>query len=228
MLPDGELHVWQIPLDRNEAYLALLGSHLSTDERERAARYHFEQHGQRYIAGRGIVRLILSRYLSQTPQELAFVYGLRGKPALVGAPLQFNLAHSGGLAVLAVTRTRVVGIDIEQVRPVENWDGITRSFFSATECQSIRALPEQDRLRAFFVCWTQKEAYVKATGDGIGVPLDRFDVRVVPGEPPGLLRVEGNSTEISRWHFHELPLPAEYIGVTAHEGRLENVKYFRW
>jgi 4'-phosphopantetheinyl transferase len=228
VLADGDLHVWQIKLDRSAEELLALRSLLSADERERAARFHFEQHGQHFTAGRGILRCILGRYLGQAPENLTFVYGLRGKPVLAGSPLRFNLAHSGGVAVLAVTRLQELGIDVEHIREVPNWDGVTNSFFSSSEREAIQSVPPTDRLLAFFTCWTRKEAYVKATGDGIGVPLDLFDVSVIPGSQPRLLRVEDNPKETARWQFHALPLPADYIGVVCHEGPIEAVRHHHW
>ena len=227
-LADGALHVWQVNLDRSEDELGTFERILSADEIERAARFHFARDRQHYIAGRGMLRNILARYSHQPAPELVFAYGLRGKPVLAGVPLQFNLAHSGGIAVLAVSRDRSVGIDIEQIRVVPNWEGISNSFFSVREREAIQSVPSIDRLFAFFTCWTRKEAYLKATGEGIGVPLDSFDVSVIPDSLPRLLRVQNASEESNRWHFHTLPLAAEYIGVAAHDGPIMSVQHFQW
>ncbi len=227
-LAEGALHVWLVKLDRPAGELTELANLLSADEHERAARFHFERDRQHYLAGRGILRNILARYVSQPATRLAFVYGSRGKPALAGAPVQFNLAHSGGVAVIAVARPSAVGIDIEQIRVVPRWEGVTNSFFSAAERKAIGSLPSIDRLYGFFTCWTRKEAYLKATGDGIGVPLDRFDVSVIPGSQPRLLHVEDAPEETGRWHFHGLPLSADYLGVVAHDGPIDVVQHFRW
>ena len=227
-LVEGALHVWQVNLDRSEDELATLAELLSVDERERAGRFHFARDREHYIAGRAILRSILARYLDQAARELVFSYGLRGKPALSGVTLQFNLAHSGGVAVIALAREHSVGIDIEQIRIVPNWEGVTNSFFSALERGAIQSVPSIDRLFAFFTCWTRKEAYLKATGDGIGVPLDSFDVSVIPDSLPRLLRVQNAPEETSRWHFHTLPLASEYIGVAAHDGPIETVQHYQW
>ena len=143
-------------------------------------------------------------------------------------PLQFNLAHSGGLALLAVTRSGAVGIDIERIRPLPDYDRIMRSFFSTAESEAILALPPADQLQAFFTCWTRKEAYLKATGDGITVPLDRFSVAIVPGSPPRLLHVEGAPQEEARWSFHNVPLEPGYLGVVALAGRIQTVQHCLW
>lgn len=225
-LVDGELHIWQIPLDRSEQDRSRVFPYLSSDERDRAARFHFDVHRAQFIVGRGMLRTVLGGYLNLEPGKLTFAYGMRGKPGLPDQSLRFNLAHSGGLGVLAVTRHRELGIDIERIRPLENWAGVMNSFFSIAEQEAIRSLPETLGLSAFFTCWTRKEAYVKATGEGIGVPLDRFNVSVLPGSEPRLLHVEGNAAEASRWQFHNLPLPADYIGVVAHEGPVDAIKHF--
>jgi 4'-phosphopantetheinyl transferase len=228
VLAEGALHIWQAKLDRPEGELAELANLLSADEHERAARFHFERDRQHYLAGRGILRNILARYVSQPAENLVFGYGSRGKPSLAGAPVQFNLAHSGGVTVIAVARRSAVGIDIEQIRVVPRWEGVTNSFFSAGEREAIRSLPSIDRLYGFFTCWTRKEAYLKATGDGIGVPLDRFDVSVIPGSQPRLLHVEDAPEETGRWHFHALPLTTDFIGVAAHDGPIDVVQHFHW
>ncbi len=224
----GELHIWQVKLARTEGELSTLAELLSVDERERAARFHFDRDRQHFIAGRGILRSILARYLCQPAESLTFAYGSRGKPALAGGQVQFNLAHSGGVAVIAVARRSAVGIDVEQIRVVPRWEGVTNSFFSAAERKAISSLPSIDRLYGFFTCWTQKEAYLKATGDGIGVPLDRFDVSVIPGSQPRLLHVADAPEETRRWHFHTLPLTSDFIGVAAHDGPIDAVQHFRW
>jgi 4'-phosphopantetheinyl transferase len=226
VVTDGELHVWQVNLDRPRDEIPGLACLLSADEHGRAARFHFDRDRQHFIAGRSILRSILGRYLAQNPNSLTFAYGSRGKPVLSGTSLQFNLAHSGGVAVIALANRSAVGIDIEQIRVVPRWEGVTNSFFSTVEREAIGSLPSIDRLYGFFTCWTRKEAYLKATGDGVGVPLDRFDVSVIPGSKPRLLRVEDAPEETKRWHFHALPLPTDYIGVVAHEGPIEAVRHY--
>jgi 4'-phosphopantetheinyl transferase len=228
VLADGELHIWQWSLDVSEDELPGLTRLLSPDERERAARFRFEKDSRNFTVGRGILRSILGRYLDQKAEDCVFVYGVRGKPFLPGTSLRFNLAHSSGRAVLAVARGRAVGIDIECIRLAPDWAGIMNSFFSSVEREGILALPSADRPRAFFTCWTRKEAYLKATGEGIGTPLDSFDVTVIPGSEPRLLRVDGSPREVTRWQFHELPLEGDFVGVAAIEGPCAAVQHFLW
>jgi 4'-phosphopantetheinyl transferase len=227
-LADGELHVWQASLDLRADHLAGLARLLSLDERERAARFRYERDRRRFMGGRGILRSILGRYLECAPAELSFSYGWRAKPFLPGTTLQFNLAHSDILAVLAVARSGAVGVDVERVRPVPDCDRIIHSFFSSVEIKAISTLPPAERLRGFFTCWTRKEAYVKARGDGITTQLDRFSVPVVPGSPPRLLHVEGTPEAETHWSFHDVPLGPDYLGVVAFEGAIRTVRYYLW
>jgi 4'-phosphopantetheinyl transferase len=228
ILVPGEVHIWQVLLDIAPDKSANLENILSPDERERAQRFHFERDRHRYIAGRGALRSILARYLGRRPDVFAFLYGKHGKPALPETTVQFNLAHSGGLAVLALSHGASVGVDVEEIRAVHDWDGVMNRFFAPAERAGIMALPPADRLLAFFSCWTRKEAYLKATGTGIGISLDSFDVSVDPGSKPRLLRVEENPQEARRWHFQELSLGAKHVGVVALEGPILRVWQFTW
>ena len=224
----GDLHLWLIPLDRNEHELLDLRCLLSTQECERADRFHFEHDRNRYIAGRGVLRRILARYTRRPAERLQFAYGRKGKPSLPGSTFQFNLSHSDGLAVIAVTQGRAVGVDIEHIRVVPGWQGVMKCCFSSAEQAAILDLPEPDQQAAFLTCWTRKEAYVKATGDGLGTPLDRFTVAVEPESEPALLEVLDLPSETGRWRFADLPLAEEYLGVVAHDGLFDQVKHYRW
>jgi 4'-phosphopantetheinyl transferase len=223
----GVLHIWKFTLDRPPAERLDLHCVLSNDERARADRYHFECDRNRYIAGRGALRQILSLYVSELANEIEFVYGVKGKPALPGSDLQFNMSHSGGMAVVGVTAGgAAVGIDIEQVRPVPMLEAVMNCSFSKEERNTILSLPKEDQLTAFYTCWTRKEAYVKATGDGLGMPLDRFSVSVLPGSAPRLLHVDDAPHETSRWNFHALPLMPGYLGVAVLDGAIKAVQHF--
>jgi 4'-phosphopantetheinyl transferase len=227
-LTEGELHVWQAQLDTIEHEQLALGRLLSPDERERAARFLFERDRRRYVAGRGILRSILGRYQRRPPDEISFVYGLRAKPFLPETALQFNMAHSDGLAVIAVGCSGAVGIDVERVRPLQDYDRLMNFCFSASEVDTILALPPADRLLAFFTCWTRKEAYLKARGDGIAAQLDRFSVSTVPGSQARLLHVQGCPHEVTRWSFCDLALGAGFLGVVVLEGAVRTVQHYVW
>jgi 4'-phosphopantetheinyl transferase len=216
-LDADEVHVWRASLDLDGTTLERLQATLSADERARAERFHFSKHRAHFIVGRGLLRHLLGKYLAIAPAELRFTFNPQGKPALEGVSLRFNLAHSHGLAVYAVTRQREVGVDVERVRSEVAGEGIAERFFSPREVATLRALPVEQRLRAFFHCWTRKEAYVKAVGKGLMLPLDSFDVSLTP-DVPALLEVRGEATDEKCWTMRELDVPAGYIGALAGEG----------
>lgn len=190
ILGGGEIHVWRGRLTVDEP--ARLFFCLSDDERERAGRYRFAVDRNRYVTARGLLRCVLARYLVTTPERLRFRYETAGKPALVqeglGASLDFNLSHSGELAVFAVARNRRIGVDVENVRSNVDTEKIAERFFSPNEVCALRGLPGDMKQDGFFRCWTRKEAYVKACGEGLQIPLDDFDVTLEPGLPALFLR----------------------------------------
>lgn len=217
-----EVHVWRAYLGQPAPRIHELSRLLSNDERERAERFHFEHDRRRFIVGRGALRILLGRYLRIEPAQLRFRYGLRGKPYLSkefeGSGLAFNAAHSNELAVYAITSGREVGIDLEYIRPLPDAAQIAARFFSARENMALVSLPASQRLEAFFSCWTRKEAYIKAVGDGLARPLDQFQVSLTPGEPVQLLWVEGRAEETTRWSMEALAPAPGYVGAIAVEG----------
>lgn len=227
-LESNEVHVWRAALDVEPAYLKRLEQMLSDDERERARRFFFEEHRGRFVVARGLLRSILAKYLNIAPNHLEFIYGAYGKPTLTGrfaiGDIRFNMSHSGELAVYAIARGREVGIDIERQRADFATREIAEKFFSPREVTALLNLPEHVQCEAFFNCWTRKEAYIKARGMGLSLPLDQFDVSLVPGEPAALLDTKDDPTEASRWRFQELlPGPgfAAALAVAGHNWQLK-------
>jgi 4'-phosphopantetheinyl transferase len=221
LTPDA-VHVWRISLDIGDALHSRLRDILADDERHRADRFHFEKDRRHFTAGRGTLRTILAGYLGLRPEEIRFSYTNYGKPLLAGAneALRFNLSHSHGLALLAVTRGREIGVDIEFTRDNLERDGelLAERFFSRHEVAALRSLPPEVRREAFFHCWTRKEAYIKAHGMGLSLPLDQFDMTLHPDEPAALLATRHDPAEAQRWSMRSL-LPGEgYVGALAVEG----------
>src|SRR6266496_4797146 len=210
----GEIHVWTTSLEPGREALADYSSMLSPDETVRAGRFHFERDRNRFIAGRGWLRAVLARYWQRHPGRLRFAYNSRGKPALADSPgtLHFNLAHCEGLALLAVTRTCEVGIDVERVRPLSDADSIAGRFFSASESEGLKGLPDVQKPRAFFNLWTRKEAWLKATGDGISDSLNQVEVSFLAGEPARLIRLFGKTEGVQNWTLRELVPAADFVG----------------
>jgi 4'-phosphopantetheinyl transferase len=220
-MPD-EVPVWRIALDIGNALLSRLREILADDERQRADRFHFEKDRRHFTAARGVMRTLLAGYLARRPEEVRFAYSNYGKPRLAEeGELRFNLTHSHGLALLAVTRGREIGVDVEHLRDMER-DGelLAERFFSPREAVVLRSLPPQLRREAFFHCWTRKEAYIKALGKGLLMPLDQFDVSLHPDEPAALMATHHDPQEVQRWSLRSL-LPGEgYVAAVAVEGHL--------
>lgn len=221
-LARDNVYVWCCSLDQPENPVRRLSHLLSTNERAKAERYHFERHKRRYVVSQAVLRLILGRHLDIDPQEIGFKHGPNGKPfvtqMLEGASVYFNLSHSHELAIYAVTLGRELGIDLEFIRPVTDAEPIIERYFSNQEKIVFRALAPEEKQEAFFNAWTRKEAYLKGIGAGLNNSLDGFTVSLAPGEPAQLLHVEGEKDEPSKWSLQSL-IPAEgYIGALVVEG----------
>lgn len=231
--PGGkEVHIWRIALSGHELLLPALRKILSADEIERADRFYFERDRQSFTVARAAMRQILSRYVNVSADKLTFSYGAKGKPELAGAAepasINFNLSHSGEFALLAVARGFCLGVDIERVKPEFGGDDIAERFFSSNEVAVLRAIAAEARVEGFFSCWTRKEAYIKALGEGLSVPLDSFDVAFGPGVPAALLRVRVSPDEVERWTLYDVVAPPGYKAALVAEGKRHQLHYLRW
>ncbi|MCC6488135.1 MAG: 4'-phosphopantetheinyl transferase superfamily protein [Candidatus Hydrogenedentes bacterium] len=231
LAPD-EVHVWRARLDQPAAIIERFWTTLSADEQERAARFHFPGGRDSYVVGRGVLRELLGHYLGMQPCNVSFAYSDHGKPALAegcgSLGLRFNLAHSGRLALYGFVLDHLIGIDIEKNRPDFAGQRIADRFFSPRESEALRKLPKEQREEAFLNCWTRKEAYIKARGEGLSFPLDAFDVSLKPGEPAALLATHGNPHEASRWSMFALHAEEGYAAALAVEGQGADVSCFDW
>jgi 4'-phosphopantetheinyl transferase len=227
-----EADVWLIPLSGQESQDPSDFRPLSEDEVQRAYRFHFDRDRHRFIAARAAMRSILAQYLGTAPEELSFSYTPKGKPELPPSSrqpaLQFNLSHSRDFALLAVARHARIGADIECIDPERATGDIAARFFSPAEISTLEALPAAARVEAFFQCWTRKEAYVKALGAGLSVPLDSFDVAFGPGVPPALLRLEDSSSAASPWTMYDIVVPPGYAAAVAVEGLQYQLRLREW
>lgn len=227
-----EVHVWCISLDDFLSQLQRLSQKLSVDEKKRADRFCFERDKKRYILSRGILREIISCYLEIEADQLEFSYGKYGKPALAdnycAKPLYFNVSHSEALALYAFTCDREVGIDIEHIRDIPELEQIIERFFSNTEKNVFRTLPESRKREAFFQGWTRKEAVLKAVGDGLSQPLDKFEVFVNQDEsminPMKKQEVQKNTLN---WQIQDLPTVPGYAAAYAVKGASQ-LHCFHW
>ncbi len=231
-LPGDEIHVWRAALDQPSLVMDTLERTLSGDERARATRLIFERDRRFFIACRGILRSLLGAYLHVDPKEVAFRYGTHGKPFLMEQfsedNITFNLSHADGLALIAITRKRQLGIDIECVRPIPEAATIARQFFSPAENTAIQSLPPDDQITAFYHCWTRKEAWLKAMGSGFSNALDTFDVSVGPGEPAALLSVRGSPDEPAHWALQTLTPAPGFVSTVAVEGHDWRLMSYEW
>ena len=229
VLPHNEIHIWRASLGENSLCLQELVKTLSSDELDRANRFHFEADRNRFIIGRGILRNLLGYYLDLEPHQLQFCYGSHGKPALKTSDLlHFNLSHSQDLALYAFTRDRQIGIDLEYIRHIPGLDQIVTQFFSARERATFLALPSIQQLAAFFHGWTCKEAILKALGDGLALPLNQVDVSLLPDRPARLFSINGDRSAAERWLLQSFIPAPDYVASVAVEGRDWKVKCWQW
>ena len=231
-LGSDEVHVWRATLDQIPSQIQSFLHILAADEQARAERFYFERDREHFIVARGVLRAILGFYLNSAPECLSFCYSSHGKPALTGESdgdaIRFNLSHSHGVALYAVTRGREVGIDLERIRFDLEVEKIAERFFSRREVATLRTLPPEVQRQAFFLCWTRKEAYIKARGEGLSLPLDQFDVSLVPGEPAALLSTQRDPYEVSRWSLQELTPAPGYAAALAVEGHGWHLACWQW
>jgi 4'-phosphopantetheinyl transferase len=221
-IPENEIHIWRAWLDVEPQERDRLSSYLSKDERVRASRFVFQHDREHFAVARGRLRELLGAYLHRSPQSLVFRTGQYGKLSLADrTDLRFNLTHSYGLALYAFAMNRELGIDVEQIRPDFASVEIAERYFSAAEQNELRALPVDLRTSAFFLCWTRKEAYVKAHGGGLQIPLKSFDVSLTPGKPETL-----RSTDSERWNLRSFEPAPEYIASLIGEGTPESLCFW--
>jgi 4'-phosphopantetheinyl transferase len=222
-LPEDEVQLWRVDLEAIRANESRWQKILSNDESERASRFYFLRDRQSFVASRAVLRMILAGYLAVDPGSLSFSYSKREKPSLGAAyaksDIRFNVTHSGDIAMLAFTRQREIGVDVEQIRSDVEVESIARRFFSTHERMQLAALSSEEKVVAFFRCWTRKEAYIKATGDGLSLPLDQFDVSLGMEESNALLATRPDESEASRWLLREVPTHPGYIAAVCARGQ---------
>lgn len=231
-LAENEIHVWAALLELP----ALSASHmlrvLSADERSRAERFYFPRDRRRYIIGRGFLRAVLAQYLRIDPADVLVRYLPSGKPVLAleqsGDRLQFNLSHSHELALCAVGRGHPLGIDVEWIRDELAVEGIAERLFAPSEAAALRNLPRSRQTEAFFAYWTLKEAYVKARGAGLQIPLNQFELALAPGQSAALLFDATDQQAASRWSLQSLDVGGAYAAALAAEGTGWTLQRWLW
>ncbi len=227
-LPEDEVQLWRVDLEAIGAAEARWQKVLSSDESARASRFHFSRDRQRFVASRACLRMILAGYLATDPNSLSFSYSKKEKPSLgsahAGGDVTFNLSHSGGIALFAFTRRREIGVDVEHVRRDFDVDAIARRFFSAHEQEQLAAFPDEKKFEAFFRCWTRKEAYIKATGEGLSLPLQQFDVSLAAEDRDALLATRPDHSEAGLWSLREVAAGQGYAAALCVRGQAWRLK----
>jgi 4'-phosphopantetheinyl transferase len=226
-LDGAEIQIWTVDLDQPDPLVAALRADLPPDERARADRFHFARDRRRFCVAHAALRAILGRHLGQPPAEVALRSGTYGKPALgtSRSPIEFNLSHAGEYALVALTLGAPLGVDIEQIRPIDDIRLLAAHTFSPAELALLERCPPDQYDQAFFNCWTRKEAVIKALGLGLHCPLDSFDVACLPGEPARILRAPPGDEQ---WTLAELAAPAGYAAAVVVAGPPRRIVHGNW
>lgn len=231
-LPRNDVHVWHLELDRPCLDLLELASTLSAEERTRAANFRFERHRNRFITRRGVLRTLLGLYLNMKPELVEFCYSRYGKPYLAERfhkeAIQFNLAHSHERAIYAFARNRKVGVDLEYIHDMQGFEKVAAGLFSKRENAILRILSRDEKLRAFFDCWTRKEAYGKAIGIGLTQALDQFEGLQSSGGVPACDILKNHAKEVTQWSITSFAPAPEYIAKFVVEGHSWHLHHFQF
>ncbi len=224
---DGRVvDVWPVRIDAasmTPAFEAVL----SVEEKDRSVRFRFDHLRHSYVLAHGALRLLLSRYLNTSPKSIEFTFGQNGKPRLHGnSCLRFNISHSGAIMACALTLGLEIGIDVEEIRSMQDLEGIARHTFCGGEVEDLMSLPPDQRESSFFRCWTRKEAYIKAVGEGLSARLDAFRVTLRPEDPARFLYVGNEERAAQQWTLHNLDLTPGYAGALAYRDAERPVRVF--
>ena len=221
-----EVHVWRVPLNIPDKLLNQLFQLLNKDENDRANRFHFEKDRKRYISTRGHLRVLLGKYLKQEPDTLVFRYNKYGKPFLTDNSIEFNVSHSNDLGLIAFDQDQEIGVDIEWMRPDFGGLKIAKRFFSSEEVLELEALPPDEQAQGFFNCWSRKEAYIKALGKGLAIPLDKFSVNLSPGIKAVLLSTTHNPQALYNYKLFNIKTDPDYASALICDKSRNDVKLF--
>jgi 4'-phosphopantetheinyl transferase len=230
-LENNEIHVWRRFLDQPPRQIGSLKETLSDDEAKRAERFHFQRDRLRFIAARGVLRVILGRYLKSDPKDVRFIYGRNGKPSLAGEKgprLCFNVSHSRDIALYAFAYDRKVGVDIEYIDLDRAIAHIVERFYSPGEISAFNSLPADKRHDAFFIYWTCKEAYLKAEGTGLSFGLEKVEISLTPEKHAALTRIDGDMNKAALWSLQTLDAAPGYAAALAAEGPGLGLKKWQW
>lgn len=227
LLEPGTLHLWYVDVgnELNENYYNLL----NRDERIKSEKYRFSQDQNMFITARAVLRILSGHYLKKDPIDIVFNYGPYGKPYFQDEnSLMFNISHSGSKAILGFGKVAAIGVDIENIK--DNFDvlDIAGKFFSQSEIKSLAETSQEEQNRAFFRCWTRKESFIKAKGDGLSLPLDSFSVTLDDDIKARLIETKWNPSEKESWKILSFVPDNNYIGAVSVRGKVQKIKYWNW
>ncbi|NWJ47673.1 MAG: 4'-phosphopantetheinyl transferase superfamily protein [Chloroflexi bacterium] len=231
-LQENEVQVWKIELTQARLLLPLFNEYLTSEEIERAKRYRRIQDGERFIIARGLLRHLLGQYLNENPTKIKLSTLAHGKPALSQTtyqkPVEFNISHSGELALLAFSTEMRLGIDLEQINIAIEYSSIARNFFSVSEIRLLEELPLSEKPKYFFRLWTIKEAYLKACGKGLTFPLDQVEIVPAPSQNMVYFTIKTPTPNLQYWKVCELKPDEGYCGALAVDGNDWALRCFKW
>jgi 4'-phosphopantetheinyl transferase len=211
------VQVWAMSTTSPDSTIARFYEFLSPQEKNRAHRFRIDHLQREFIITRGTLRTLLGHYLNSEPTNIQLSYGPRGKPRIAGAAnIDFNVSHSANIALFAFTRDCEVGIDIEKICPLTDMYNIANRYFTAEETSQLMRIPANQREHAFYLCWTRKEAFIKAIGDGLSVRLDSFRVTFDPKEQARLILNERNEHDAKTWTLADLKFSTEFAAALAY------------
>lgn len=223
----SEVHVWAIWLRAPDEVSRAYRAFLLPEETARADKFAFEHLKRSYEVSQGALRLLLARYLGCHPRDLAFTFGSKGKPALRGdSHLRFNLSNAVDLALYAFAVDCELGVDVEQVRGMMDLEQVASRYFCEAEASELLSIEgERAKREAFFRCWTRKEAYIKAIGTGLYLPLDQFQVTLLPEDPPRFVQIGKSSKAAGEWTLQHLDPSPNYVGAIAYRAAARDIVF---
>ncbi len=229
ILKPKDVHVWSVDFNVDPKTLERYWELLSIDEKKRVEKFRFKKDVIQFIVSRGVLRRLLGHYLNEEPTKITFQYGENGKPKLEDKySLQFNLSHAGKKAVMGFVHHFTIGVDVELIKPDVDLRYLATRFFSSKESNKLLRLPDAEIPQAFYNCWTRKEAFIKAKGDGLSFPLDQFEVSFIPGEETALIATHWSPEEKEKWELFSFDIGTDYSGAVAIEGQTNRIKFFKW
>ncbi len=219
LLPEGEVQLWQVFARTLESRVKELGTFLSGEEIRRVERFYFQKDQRRFVVAHGVLRMLIGRYLNHSPRLVNFRNGSNGKPELDGHPslvhFSFNLSHSHNLVLFAFSKFSNLGVDLEHIRPIRDFQQIVNYYFHHNERAAFQSSPLCKRQEKFFDCWTRKEAFVKATGEGLSRPLNSFSTSIGSEKEGSIFDIDGDGIKAANWNLLSFRPAQGYVGAVA-------------